>query len=91
MNKLKNKQAQSIVEFSFSMVILFVMVYGLTHIFQWTGVDTVKRQKTHDALMKQDAPKNPNYTSPQNSGVIEQLEPNFYRPVKMNAIFEDAL
>jgi hypothetical protein len=89
-NKTKNK-AQVIVEFTFCVVITLIMVYGVVYVFQWVGEDQVRRRQQHDALYSIKKPIKERYSSPSSSGVLQQLEPNFYKPVKMNAIFEDAL
>lgn len=89
--KNNNLTGQTIIELSFCILVLFAMVYGLIHAFKWAGTDQAMRLRTHEELMSSNALKNKNYSSRETSGVLQQLEPNFYNPGDMNTIFRDAL
>lgn len=86
----KNK-GQTIIELSFCILVLFAMVYGLIHAFKWAGTDQAMRLRAHEELMSSNALKGTRFSTPSESGVLRQLEPNFYRPGDMNTIFRDAL
>ena len=71
------QKAQVILEFTFCMIVILIMLYGIIKVFHWSGSDIVERQRAHtDVLLDQSStPK-------------EQIDPNFYAPVKMNAIWD---
>ena len=66
---------QVVIEFTFCLVIVLLMIYGVTKVFFWAGRDLVERRKAHDELLISDA-------SP-----LQQIAPDFYTPVEMNAIW----
>ena len=64
---------QVILEFTFCMIIVFLMIYGVTKVFFWTGRDLAARREAHDAVL---------------IGGGDQLTPDFYTTLaKMNAIW----
>lgn len=71
----RGAQGQVVIEFTFCLIIVLLMIYGVTKVFFWAGRDLVERRKAHDALLTADA------APPQ------QINPDFYTPVKMNAIW----
>ena len=73
------------VEFTFSLIIILLMIYGLMRIFEWTGKDQIMRRMAHDALIT--APVEHSYDESGN-GPARQIDPYFYTPIKMNAIWE---
>ena len=87
----KKTKAQVSIEFTFGMIMVLIMVYGVVHIFRWVATDFVERQRSHDATIKQNGISKKQYSSPAQSPVVRQLEPVFHSPVDMNAIWEDAL
>ena len=50
--------AQVILEFTFCMIIIFLLIYGTVMVFRWTGVDLVERRKAHDSLLVADIAQN---------------------------------
>ena len=68
-------KGQVIIEFTFCLVIVLLMIYGVTKVFIWAGRDLVERRKAHDEILTSDV-------SPR-----QQITPDFYYPVKMNAIW----
>ena len=66
---------QVIIEFTFCMIIVLLMIYGVTKVFFWAGRDLVERRKAHDNVLTGGG-------SPS-----QQIAPDFYTPVKMNAIW----
>jgi len=98
------RKAQVIIEFSFCMIVLLLMLYSTMMIFHWSGIDLVGRRIAYDNSLflpvSQDYSVsydgtffglNPDseMTWVPNGGTIKQLEPNFYTPTLMNAIFRD--
>ena len=81
----KQRQAQVILEFTFCMVILMLMIYGVFRVFRWSAVDSAERRLAHD--QKIFAPIDEGYGPPGN-GPLKQIDPYFYKPIKMNAIWE---
>jgi hypothetical protein len=46
------KKAQVMIEFTFCMIILFLMMYGIVMVFRWVGLDLGQRQRAHKALLE---------------------------------------
>ena len=67
-------KGQVILEFSFSMMVVLLLMFGTIMVFRWAGLDLVARQKSHDAtLFNEDL-------TPE-----EQIDPFFHAPLPMNA------
>ena len=80
------KNAQVSVEFMFCMMIVLLMIYATVMIFRWAGVDLIERRRSHDFLLYSDIQQS--YGS-FGAGPAKQIDPYFYEPVKMNAIFNN--
>jgi len=85
--RIMKNNAQVVLEFTFAMVILFLMLYGLLKIFHWTGLDLADRRKMHDALLV-NADVVQSYNTP-GEGALLQIDPNFHRPLRMNAVWDE--
>jgi hypothetical protein len=68
------------VEFTFCMVVVFFMIYGLAKVFQWTGIDPVKRMEAHSRILRRGGGLDPRH----------QMSPNFYTPVAFNAVWSES-
>jgi hypothetical protein len=62
-------------EFVFCMIVLFLMMYAVIMIFRWVGLDLGQRQKAHETVLTASV-------SP-----LEQIDPYFYTPESMNAVW----
>lgn len=98
-------KAQVVMEFTFCMIVLFLMIYGLLQIFQWTGLDLADRRKAHDALLTSDidqsygectawdlsVPFNPVCVAwePVGDGPLKQIDPYFFGGRSMNAVWSE--
>ena len=51
---LLKKKAQVMLEFTFCMIILFLMMYGIVMVFRWVGLDLGQRQQAHETLLTTD-------------------------------------
>ena len=90
-------------EFTFCMIILFLMMYGIIMVFRWVGLDLGQRQQAHQAVLEQDIDNKYgqcaawDYTDPFNPicadfrnvtrGPLTQIDPYFYTPTSMNAVW----
>ncbi len=87
-------------EFTFCMIVLFLMMYAIVMIFRWVGLDLGQRQQAHEDLLTTDI--DPNYGDclvfnmttmncddlrPIESGPLTQIDPYFYTPDAMNAVW----
>ena len=70
------RKGQVILEFTFCMIVILIMIFGVIKVFHWTGTDIVERQTAHTTVLLEDV-------SPR-----EQIDPFFYQPVRMNAIWD---
>ena len=94
------RKAQVMLEFAFCMIILFLMMYGIIMIFRWVGLDLGQRQKAHESVLT--APIDSQYGQcvtfvpfvgctewrAVEAGPLSQIDPYFYTPAKMNAVWE---
>ena len=78
------KKGQVMVEFTFCMIILFLMMYGLVMVFRWAGLDLSQREAAHEALLA--GPISEDYVAP-SMGPLRQIDPYFYQPAKMNGVW----
>lgn len=78
-------RGQTMIEFTFCLIIILLMIYGLMRIFEWTGKNQALRRIAHDNLIT--APVEHSYGNPGN-GPARQIDPYFYTPVRMNAIWD---
>ncbi len=79
----KNKHyGQVMLEFTFCMIILFFMMYGVIMIFRWTGVDLAERRRAHNTALKTTVIKDwVNIID----GPLGQMSPYFFDVLPMNA------
>lgn len=90
-------KGQVILEFTFCMIVILIMIYGVIKVFHWAGMDLVERQRAHEAILIRESI----ITDP--CGIIifgicfpvtfddsprQQINPDFYAPVRMNTIWD---
>jgi len=46
---MKNFKAQSTIEFTFAMVVVMFLVYGMVQVFRWAGMDLAQRRYFQDS------------------------------------------
>ena len=83
-SKLDRRQGQAMMEFTFSMIIIFLMIYALVKITQWTGFDLVQRTQAHETQLF--VPIANRYFQI-GAGPLKQIAPYFHYPTPMNAVF----
>lgn len=69
-------KGQVILEFTFCMIVILIMIYGVVKVFHWAGEDVVERQRAHDSVLLGGG-------SPR-----DQINPYFYGAADMNAIWD---
>lgn len=47
----QKKCGQVMLEFTFSMTILLLMIFGTMKIFQWTGLELAERRQAHESVL----------------------------------------
>lgn len=85
---IQNKFGQVMLEFTFAMIIIMLMMYSMMMIFRWSGLDMAERRMSHDNAILQDVPKPLSYSMTQvySNSPQKQLDSYFYKPIKMNAV-----
>lgn len=97
-------KGQVLIEFTFCMIIVFLMIYAIMKIVQWTGLDMVNRRAAHDEVLTSTIVEDyggcvtpcvwpmvgccdadPTDIT---DGPMRQIDPYFYRPMKMNAVWD---
>lgn len=86
MDERRWTKAQVLIEFSFCMVVIFLMIYAAMMIFRWTGSDLAARRVAHDDLLTTNVEQR--YGGTIANGPLKQIDPYFYRPGKMNAVWD---
>ncbi len=81
----RGTKSQVLIEFSFCMVVIFLMIYATMMIFRWTGSDLAGRRVAHDDLLTTDVEQRYGTIA---DGPLKQIDPYFYRPTKMNAVWD---
>lgn len=81
----KKKVGQVMIEFTFSMIIAFLMIYSLTKIFEWSGREFTDKRLQHDQVLR--STNNRSYTSIADSEQIQQISPFYSSGADMNAIW----
>ena len=85
-NKIQPVKAQVTLEFTFCFIIVLLLIYGCIMAFRWAGLSFADIRKTHEDTLIQGI--DPNWTS-YNSGPFKQVNPDFYKPLKMNLVFNN--
>ncbi|OGX27566.1 MAG: hypothetical protein A2787_05480 [Omnitrophica WOR_2 bacterium RIFCSPHIGHO2_01_FULL_48_9] len=82
-----DEAGQAIVEFTFSMLIVFIMIYAIVGIYQWTGIGLAERRMAHEnSLIVPIVERHDAATF--NQGPVRQLDPFFYKPRKLRVIWD---
>ncbi len=95
------KKGQVILEFTFTMIVIMIMIYAMVKIFQWTGTDLAERRIDHDASLANGIQEDwgacigpsffgsclSNQFIPFSDGPIKQIDPYFHKPLEMNAVW----
>ena len=79
------KKAQSTLEFTFSMVVFLLLMYGMMMAFRWVGVDLGERRIAHEGALL--SPVNEGWSRGAGDSSVSQLDPNFYSMKKMGLVF----
>jgi hypothetical protein len=74
---------QVILEFTFCMIVLFFMIYGVIMVFRWTGVDLAERRRAHMRVLKGSITKD---WTDIHDGPIKQIKPYFFDAAPLNAV-----
>ena len=85
------RRAQVTVEFAFSMVIAFLMLYALIKIFDWNTRDLLDRQRAHEWFLfsnEQVTGTRNDYDTSDQSHQLAQISPYFFGSRDMNAIYK---
>ncbi len=86
--KIPNKFGQVLIEFTFSMIIVFLMIYAFTKIFDWSGREITNRRIMHDNVLKStSAGTQRGYNTVNDSEQIQQISPFFSSGTPMNAVW----
>ncbi len=84
---MKKNKGQVIIEFTFCVIVVMLMMYGLIMIFRWTGVSMANRRIGHDSTLEVGFTRN--YGSGAvGQGPLKQLDTYFFKPSKMKAVWD---
>lgn len=80
-------QGQVTLEFTFSMIIVILLMYGIIQVMSWIATSLAERRVSSDQSLTATVAVedwNDIYTDP---SPLTQLQPEFYSPKKMNLVF----
>ena len=80
----KNREGQVVLEFTFSIFIIFLFVYAFIKIFQWTGTGLAERTIVHEKTLKRSITEN---WVNNKDGPLQQINPYFYKSRKIKAVY----
>jgi len=80
------RKGQVILEFTFCMIVILIMIYGVIKVFHWAGRDLVERQRAHEATLVSDEETRVLWSS--RVDPKQQIDPYFYDPIRMDAIWD---
>lgn len=76
-------RGQAVIEFTFCMIIIFLMIYAIIMVLRWTGRDLADRRAAHEGLLRTSAATEVNGPY----GPSMQINPYFYTPVGIKAVW----
>jgi len=79
----QNTKAQSTIEFTFAMIVVAFLIYGMVRVFRWVGMDLAQRRVAQDSSLTEMG----NSMDPGTS----ELNPDFYRYQSMDAIYNGSV
>ena len=82
----RTSKAQVLIEFTFAMVIIFLMIYGSIMIFRWSGMDLAEKRIQHEEVLTGTVGFQ-EFDHPKDALPMRQIDPQFYKPIEMNAVF----
>ena len=66
------KKAQSTLEFTFAMIVILFLIYGMVQVFRWSGMDLAQRRFAFDNSITADPGADP---AKQLSGDFDRVQP----------------
>ena len=87
MRPFKHKTAQVTLEFTFSMILVLLLMYGVIRVLTWASLTLAERRVAHEQSLtkRTDVESWRNiYTDP---SPLLQLEPEFYTANKLRLVF----
>jgi hypothetical protein len=78
---MMNTKAQSTIEFTFAMIAIVFLIYGMVMVFRWAGMDLAQRRYAQDTSL----------TDLTTSDPSSELSPDFDRPMPIDAVYHGNL
>jgi len=73
----ENNKAQSTIEFTFAMIAVMFLIYGMVMVFRWAGMDLAQRRFAQDNTL----------TTMTGTDPGSELNPDFDRVLPMAAVY----
>jgi hypothetical protein len=96
-------RGQVILEFTFCMIVIMIMIFGITRVLFWTGNDLATRRLSHEERITLFPDPDNTYIGwdllyipvvinfipfPGELIALAQIAPNYHAPIKMDAIWD---
>ena len=79
----KNIKAQSTIEFTFAMIVIVFVIFGMMHVFRWAGMDLANGRYVQDASLTT--------TALVNGDPSVQLNSNIDNPLPMSSVYHGSI
>lgn len=78
------QEGQTVIEYTFCMIIILLLIYGAVMALRWAGVSLAERRIAHEQTLGQDVGEKWMYY---NESPTKQLSTDFYKISGMNMVF----
>ena len=82
--KKYQNEGQVFIEFTFCFVVILLMLFSIIMVLRWAGVDLAQRRRAHDETIVRGSVPDGRTDA---RVPMRQMDPYFYNPVKMNAVW----
>jgi len=82
--RLKGSTGQAVLEFTFSIFVIFLFIYAFIKVFQWTGIGLAERRQIHEKVLTRDIIEG---WSTAADGPLKQIDPFFYKQRRIKAVW----
>jgi hypothetical protein len=75
------------IEFSFALIVVVLMMYGMMRAFRWVGLDLAARRQAHDDTLVQNVLEDWAPLQKDAKGPPVQLKDHYHKPASMGLVF----
>lgn len=80
----ENTKAQSTIEFTFAVVVVMFLIYGMVQVFRWAGVDLAQRRYLQDSSITANPSGDPSSQLTADTGVAQPMSAVYHGSITGN-------